>query len=784
MCATIRYLFHEEVFSIPTEVHLFSVAVVCITHTSLHGSGACSHNASHSLVHLTPKTVPVLHITTFLLLLVWQLAYKEALDKHGSVLVDVTQCIFTGTSAVGKSSLKHLLVHNTPKAVKTSTAVMATPEVVTISSEQYAVEGGSSAWQLVDDDVMGKSLYECVTSKAYSEETELPQEHNAVLRVERKDNPPAMTTDGAKESGDGDSDNDVTDSDSDVTDSDSEVTDSDSEVFVRDMLYEKHAHREGGKSINLKDASFIHLLDTGGQPSFQDALPLLLDAPCTYIQVFNAARDLDQPIPITYRSDDHTEESLPPSAETGWEMMLRSFSSMQTMALKCSKELATIQQEGGQLPQMHIFVVGTFKDQLVEKGRLKEAVKDISKRLRDLEGKPYYRCIRKDRAGQPFYLINNMADKEEDRASVNSLRKDLSSARYSFKLKVPLRWYICKQYTQVNPQKFFQFQDLKAFCLKHRFIDVNCADEQFHSLLKLFSLLGFYAFFDLKNVPDEATCICTDKGVFLKEVSKLLAIQFLQTPRCHAVEAFKQDGIISNNMEIFEELGIIAEVDRSWFLAALEHVGLLARYASATNHSASYFMPIALPQGKTKLPDHGSVASLCVTFSFHSLDNPRVYTDLPRGVFCRLAVQLSNGQWTPIPKESDRTTVKFRSDEFDLYLTEAPGFISLTPVLVEELEGKEPLTELHKLCHQLYDTLHKSIVPSAEDVVGEQFNQTAKIVFGFECGCGSVPHLAILATPKAKSLLCQATNERHKLLNQQRIWFAPVKCAEVSGMSV
>ena len=42
---------------------------------------------------------------------------------------------------VGKSSLKHFLVHNTSKAVKTSTAVMDTPEVVTISSEQYTVEG-------------------------------------------------------------------------------------------------------------------------------------------------------------------------------------------------------------------------------------------------------------------------------------------------------------------------------------------------------------------------------------------------------------------------------------------------------------------------------------------------------------------------------------------------------------------------------------------------------------------------------------------------------------------
>ena len=58
---------------------------------------------------------------------------------------------------VGKSSLKHLLVHNTPKAVTTSTAVMDTPEVV--RSEQYTVGESTSAWQLADSEIMRKSLH-------------------------------------------------------------------------------------------------------------------------------------------------------------------------------------------------------------------------------------------------------------------------------------------------------------------------------------------------------------------------------------------------------------------------------------------------------------------------------------------------------------------------------------------------------------------------------------------------------------------------------------------------
>ena len=207
----------------------------------------------------------------------------------------------------------------------------------------------------------------------------------------------------------------------------------------------------------------------------------------------------------------------------------------------------------------------------------------------------------------------------------------------------------------------------------------------------------------------------------------------------------------------------------------------MARYTSTPDHSPSYFMPVALPQGKTKLPDCSTMAPLCVTFTFHSPNTPLVYTDLPRGVFCRLAVELSNGPWRPIPQESDRTTVKFHTERFELYLTEAPGFISLTPVLVEELEGKEKLTEMHKLCRQLYDTLYKSVIPSAEDALGNQFSQTTEIVFGFECDCRKVPHLATPMSSEGKSLICQATQKRNKSLKNERIWFSPVNGTEMRG---
>ena len=64
---------------------------------------------------------------------------------------------------------RHQAVHNTPKAVRRSTAVADTPEVVNISSEQYAVEGFTSAWLLVSNDVKDKPPQACITTMAFEE---------------------------------------------------------------------------------------------------------------------------------------------------------------------------------------------------------------------------------------------------------------------------------------------------------------------------------------------------------------------------------------------------------------------------------------------------------------------------------------------------------------------------------------------------------------------------------------------------------------------------------------
>ena len=171
-------------------------ATPILHHTFMHSCPyTCTLHKNIKRVYLCTTLLGNAFLSILLIIVVspmMQEAYQEALEKHGSVSVDVMQCIFVGPSAVGKSSLKHLLVHNAPKAVKTGTAVIDTPEVVTVSSEQYVVEGGTSAWQQVSDNVMGRSLQACVNTKAYNEGQypELFQRQDGQhQQMEEEDNP-------------------------------------------------------------------------------------------------------------------------------------------------------------------------------------------------------------------------------------------------------------------------------------------------------------------------------------------------------------------------------------------------------------------------------------------------------------------------------------------------------------------------------------------------------------------------------------------------------------------
>ena len=696
------------------------------------------------------------------------------MKKQGSVTVTINCCIFAGPPGKGKSCLKHLLVYDKPKEVKTSTGVMEKPDVVTISAEKYAVEG-TSVWLPLTDDQMASSIKSSCQKRQYHVPEDGSENRRGKLAQPVTEiNPPTTASKATSHSPRAD----PSDTESDSPHLQPSANTADVSAFHQ-AHFRLMRDPSLGEGILLNGARFVHLLDTGGQPSFQAVLPLLLDVPCTYVLVFNAAEGLNAPVPITYRPDGTTVVESGSRPETAWAMMLRSLSSAYTLVHNVSSDVRALLVDN-RLPPLRTVVVGTFADQLEQMGNIATTTEEIGKQIKQLTNKPYYSSLIPNSDGQLFHLVNNLPHQEvsertlREQASINNLREVLSHPAGALNAKIPIGWYHFEMVSRLVDQKFFNFSELLDHARELKCI-TSADPSQFRSLLQLFHSLGVFTYIDREDVSH---MVCTDSSVFLQVVSKLLAVDFIKDPKCIAVRTFKETGILSLDTSLFNELGISKEVDPVWLLRCLCYLGVAACVSLPSTDTLEYFIPAALPsEDKENVSEHGSVAPLMVAFQFQA--NAFLSTeDLPHGIFARLAVELANKGWKVMRNKNTRLAIRFRWEELAISIVESAGCIRIIPIV--SVHSKCSVTELHERCTAARSTVKAAIQTSAQAVFGSKFAEKSKPVFAFECPCEAHPtHLAV---PSGNTLVCNLSSDDQEYLTSQKVWFCPIKGGQVGGV--
>ena len=698
------------------------------------------------------------------------------MKKQGSVTVAINCCIFAGPPAKGKSCLKHLLVHDKPKVVKTSTGVMEKPDVVTISAEKCAVEG-TSVWLPLTDDKMASSIKSSCQKRRYHVPEDGPENrHDKLAQPVIEINPPVAASKATSRS----SHADPSDTESDSLHLQPSTNTSDVSAFHR-AHYRLMRDPSLGEGIVLNDARFVHLLDTGGQPSFQAVLPLLLDVPCTYVLVFNAAEGLNAPVPITYRPDDTTVVKSGSRPETAWAMMLRSLSSAYTLVHKVSSDVRALLVDK-RLPPLRTVLVGTFADQLEQRDNIATATEEIDRQIKQLKKlkKPYSSSLIPSSDGQLFHLVNNLPHQEvsertpREQTSINNLREVLSHPAGALNAKIPIGWYHFEMVSRLVDQKFFNFSELLDHARELKCITSADPSREFHSLLQLFHSLGVFTFI---NREDVSHMVCTDSSVFLQVVSKLLAVEF-KVPKCIAVRTFKETGILSLDTSLFKELGISKEVDPEWLLHCLCYLGVAACVSLPSADTLEYFIPAALPsEDKENVSEHSSVAPLMVAFQFQ-VNKFVSKEDFPHGIFARLAVELVNKKWKVVDEGNTRLVIRFQWEDVDISIVESAGCISIVPIV--SIHAKCSVAELHERCTAVRSTVEAAIQTSAQEVFGLNFTEKASPIFAFICPCEVLPtHLAV---PSENTLVCHSTSQRQEYSKSQKVWFCHVEGAQVGAI--
>ena len=716
----------------------------------------------------------------------WIEHYHKAKAAHGSVIVNVIRCVVCGASFVGKSSLKQLLAHNQSKEIHTSTGVLERPEVVAVTSEQYQVEEGSSVWTLVTDSKMEGSIRKCAAEGDYKEKKKYPGYHvlpDTESTVEQLDQVHLVT--------------DVTEDLSlpkdvstispprkmeeavPVEQPDDILT---SLSKARDDLLQSTKPDE----LKLTEKTFIHLLDTGGQPEFQDSLPCLLTLPATYIHVFDSSQDLSQPVKQTYRPDSQTRESIS-SSESVWDVIQHSLSDIYTTSLRQPQLPVEIK-----VPRLKMFLVGTFKDKLMEAENSQEILHSIESHLKELNSKPYREHL-VHAPDQTAFLVNNLMylsqdhpATKEDQDYLNLLRSFISNKEGCLRLEMPLMWYFLDLIIKRTPHHFIKCQDLKKFCLSNGYIDGRQADDQFLALLRLFHHFGFFAYYELKGVPLESNWVCTDMTFLYKEISKLLIIRFHpRYPQWFATKRFKKEGIIEKRdyQELFKEVEISEETPSEWLLQVLQNLSFTAEIEPGV-----FFMPMVLPKGRIEIPNCPSVQPLCFAFNFKERNFSEDQLDLPRSIFCQLAVHLANKKkWKTCPNDSDRSTIRYTYGNLEVFLMDKPGWFEVAVFCFKSFifsrKGPCPadLKKLHDHCAAIKGEVKEGIEAVSRSIMGEEFlKKKVNLQVGFICDCHEVfPHLAILSESEDDlTLKCTIPNGsciELQTMPVRKVWFFPVE---------
>ena len=579
---------------------------------------------------------------------------------------------------------------------------------------------------------------------------------------------------------------------------------------ARDRFLLKH-NLSTEAEFDEKKCTFIYLLDTGGQPSFQNVLPLLLDFPCNFLHVFKASERLTDPYVNAFCRDGATEEKRANSRST-WELMKESITAAYTMSMKSKRQLKAFDMPND--PKLRIFLVGTHLSHLPKDPKAKRALLDHNKKvLEEMDNKPYDgnrvsppKAVVYEGAGSYFVVDSQLQGdsklKEHTCKAVNVLRSLLSDADYQLTLKVPKIWFCLQLITSSVKRKMWKFTELKEFCLRCQYIQPVDADGQLLALLNLFHSLGFYLYFDLSESEYKEQWICTDATFLYKEISKVLSVQYGPSESSSPeLRKFIEKGVITEALSepLFQQLGIDADIPTRWLLEVLINVGIAAKVREKTR----YFIPAALPERQIDLPE-ASVATLGFTFSFCSDEFDR-YSCVPTGLFHRLTVDIASGrqalkeeevspvqlrgkQWRYYQEQSDSRQFIFTQEDAHIALSQKEDLIQLQLLVPEDFPNTEP--SLTELCRHIRREMYKRICYVSEVVFGAEFlvKEKATLEDGVICShqnCeGSSLHLLRFEGGNRRKGLCTRLNKMTKLTPRELVWVAKEQDSNTSSVSL
>ena len=763
--------------------------------------------------------------------------YQKAVEDNPVVSLHLAKCIVSGPPGVGKTWLKYVLLGQRPPDNSPSTPVRTKADMIAVNDRVHLSGSGwsvisdeSGLWSLLqsvdETNVSGERLSTDPDSQdiCHTEEIEVSSSvENPKDTRSEKANDESLELHDEGSSPQHDRDHLLTERQEKTTlessldknferpdvhhtpeDSSSMQTQgvtSSVRVLPEDISMETQLSKVSvqEKMLNLlkdkgqltyiafRNAQFIQFIDTGGQLSFHDILPVFTNkrTPTVHLQVFNMCD------PLTKRPTDQLRlETGGPlysseSSFTNLELIVRSLTSIHSMADKRN----VLPSEASCNPLLRLVLVGTHKDQLTDEcanaEQVHTAVSGIDQALEEaLKSKPFFNdVVRNSACGSKEMFLFPMDNgrycqpvvPEPDVQLLKCLRDTIMEACTTPQAKhdTPITWMLCQMLlnSQSKEKPFYVYSDLLSLCLSQGFVKNQ---EECIAMVQFFHDLGLF-FHQHSGLPsevdhlsvDNSQCTCLvfiDPSFLYRNISKLYHVQFQRIAGGQR-RRLKMEGILTGNT--LGELDIDGRLNTRWLLHLLMELGITAKLPTkvASWSAEEYFLPSVLPSTNRECPPKRRCQKRPFLVSFKNKNY------IPCGVFPTAITYLlgNNPEWEVVPMFTCRNYIYIIVVTNYIELTETNSFIKMVvssdrPKISQQsfvAQRDAVLTSLAQSYKKLYDV---------EDTTGALSVGVPCPVVEHSCTDSHFAHLVVseeelCAKCEEKMLMCDVSSEQAELFS-------------------
>ena len=400
---------------------------------------------------------------------------ESAMEKLESLTTTVIHCIPFGPPRVGKSCIKQRLVGKMPKGKRatkgvqnpkgsSSTGVAENHMIIHVHPcSQQTFQHGDS-WKEVDlyQEALSlvKGLQNLKADSNFSDSVSEEQEATSMKEGKSEEvstsNPrdndsshKSKVSEGIKE---GSHSLEMSERKSSVsetyqhvqeTETAKQLQQSTDDYFCTDPL---QPFKNASESVNysnitkmLKKTTTIHFTDTGGQPEFQEVLPMLVSGCSLFLLIFGLSRGIDDPCLVSYVYKGKVTEAY----ESSFTVEGILCECLATIA--CIGTRSETRKDQPCVPEKRpkVFIVGTQKD-LVDEDKYKEVIGNVNNQLQHaIKSFEQFIQVVPYSAHQLFFTVDNYDDED---ISFQLLQKKVEEAfkdsRRTYEVTLPVSYFL------------------------------------------------------------------------------------------------------------------------------------------------------------------------------------------------------------------------------------------------------------------------------------------------------------------------------------------------------